>query len=155
MNIFYIIVLLVLGALFLMAEIVLLPGVTIGAILAVGCYAGAIYLGFAFYGTTAGVVVVVATLLLSLITVILSLRAKTWQKLSLQKNIDSVSSELPEHSVAVGARGVAISRIAPMGTIEVNGKRYEAKSDLLIDQREEVEVVGFENFSVLVKRVDK
>ena len=73
----------------------------------------------------------------------------------MQKNIDSVSSELPEHSVEVGAHGVAISRIAPMGTIEVNGKRYEAKSDLLIDQREEVEVVGFENFSVLVKRVDK
>ena len=155
MNLVYIIVLLVLGALFLMAEIVLLPGVTIGAILALGSYAGAIYLGFAFYGTTAGVVVVVATLLLSLITVIFSLRAKTWQKLSLQKNIDSVSSELPEHSVTVGARGVAISRIAPMGTIEVDGKRYEAKSDLLIDQRDEVEVVGFENFSVLVKRVNK
>jgi membrane-bound ClpP family serine protease len=155
MNLVYIIVLLVLGALFLMAEIVLLPGVTIVAILALGSYAGAIYLGFAFYGTTAGVVVVVATLLLSLITVIFSLRAKTWQKLSLQKNIDSVSSELPEHSVAVGARGVAISRIAPMGTIEVDGKRYEAKSDLLIDQRDEVEVVGFENFSVLVKKVEK
>lgn len=155
MNLVYIIVLLVLGALFLMAEIVLLPGVTIGAILALGSYAGAIYLGFVYYGTTAGVVVIAVTLLLSLITVIFSLRAKTWQKLSLQKNIDSVSSELPEHSVEVGAHGVAISRIAPMGTIEVNGKRYEAKSDLLIDQREEVEVVGFENFSVLVKRVDK
>ena len=155
MNLVYIIVLLVLGALFLMAEIVLLPGVTLGAILAIGSYAGAIYIGFAFYGATAGVVVVVATLLLSLITVIVSLRAKTWQKLSLQKNIDSVSSELPENSVAVGARGVAISRIAPMGTIEVDGKRYEAKSDLLIDQRDEVEVVGFENFSVLVKKVNK
>ena len=155
MNLVYIIVLLVLGALFLMAEIVLLPGVTIGAILALGSYAGAIYIGFAYYGTTAGVAVIAVTLLLSLITVIFSLRAKTWQKLSLQKNIDSVSSELPEHSVEVGAHGVAISRIAPMGTIEVNGKRYEAKSDLLIDQREEVEVVGFENFSVLVKRVDK
>ena len=81
----------------------------------------------AYYGTTAGVVVIAVTLLLSLITVIFSLRAKTWQKLSLQKNIDSVSSELPEHSVEVGAHGVAISRIAPIGTIEVNGKRYEAK----------------------------
>ena len=48
MNLVYIIVLLVLGALFLMAEIVLLPGVTIGAILALGSYAGAIYLGFAY-----------------------------------------------------------------------------------------------------------
>jgi membrane-bound ClpP family serine protease len=40
-----------------------------------------------------------------------------------------------------------------MGNVEIEGKRYEAKSDVLIDQREEVEVVGFENFSVLVKKV--
>lgn len=154
MNLFYIILLLVLGALFLMAEIVLLPGVTIGAILSLGCYAGAIYIGFTFYGTTVGFVVVAVALLLSLLTVILSLRAKTWQKLSLQQNIDSVSVESPETKIAIGAKGVAVSRIAPMGKVEIDGERYEAKSaDVFIDQREEVEVIGFENTSVVVRKV--
>jgi membrane-bound ClpP family serine protease len=154
MNLFYIILLLVLGALFLMAELVLLPGVTIGTILALACYAGAIYLGFAFYGTTVGVVVISIVLLLSLLTVIFSLRAKTWQRFSLKQNIDSVSNELPEMELKVGDRGVAISRIAPMGKVSIEGKYYEAKSvDVLIDQRETVEVVGFENSSVLVRKV--
>ena len=53
----------------------------------------------------------------------------------------------------VGDRGVAISRIAPMGKVEIAGKYYEAKSvDVLIDQREQVEVVGFENNSIVVRK---
>jgi membrane-bound ClpP family serine protease len=42
-----------------------------------------------------------------------------------------------------------------MGKISINGKIYEAKSvDVYIDQKQSVEVVGFENFSVIVKRLD-
>ena len=155
MNLFYIILLLLLGVLFLVVEVLLLPGFSVGAILSLACYGGAIYLGFTYYDTLSGILVIAAGLIVSTITIVISLRAKTWQKLSLQKNIDSVSSDLPEHTVRVGSRGVAISRIAPMGNVEIDGKRYEAKSDVLIDQREEVEVVGFENFSVLVKKVVK
>lgn len=155
MNTFYIILLLVLGALFLLAELVLLPGVTIGTILSLICYAGAIYLAFTTFGTTIGVVVIGVVILLSLITTIFSLRAKTWQRFSLKQNIDSVSNESPEMDVKIGDRGVAVSRIAPMGKIEIGGKRYEAKSaDVLIDQREEVEVIGFENNSIVVRKVN-
>ena len=68
MNTFYIILLLLLGALFLMAELVLLPGVTIGTILSLACYGGAIYLGFALYGTTVGIVVVAVVIVLALLT---------------------------------------------------------------------------------------
>ena len=39
--------------------------------------------------------------------------------------------------------------------VTVNGKTYEAKStDIMIDQKQNVEVVGFENFNVIVKKVD-
>ena len=41
MTMFYIILLIVLGLLFLVAELVLLPGVSIGAILALVCYGAA------------------------------------------------------------------------------------------------------------------
>ena len=154
MMTFYIILLLVLGALFLMAEIVLLPGVTIGTILSLACYAGAIYLGFAFFGTTIGIVVIVAALLLSLLTVIFSLRAKTWQRFSLKQELTDTSMPTPEAQLTVGQRGTTLSRLAPMGKVEIAGVIYEAKSlDSFIDQRTTIEVVGFENFSVLVKRV--
>lgn len=154
MNTFYITLLIVLGALFLLAELVLLPGVTIGTILSLICYAGAIYLAFTAYGTTIGIVVIAIVVVLSLLTTVFSLRAKTWQRFSLKQNIDSVSSESPDKEVKIGERGVAVSRIAPMGKVEIAGKCYEAKSaDVLIDQREEVEVVGFENNSIVVRKV--
>ena len=51
-------------------------------------------------------------------------------------------------------RGMTLSRLSPMGTVEVGGKVYEAKSlTAYVDPRREVEVVGFENFSVIVKTV--
>jgi membrane-bound ClpP family serine protease len=61
----------------------------------------------------------------------------------------------PESEVALGSIGVAVSRLAPMGKVSVAGKVYEAKSvDVFIDQREAVEVVGYENFNIVVKRVN-
>lgn len=149
---FYIILLVLLGLLFLVAELLLLPGVSVGAILALVCYGSAVYIAFVDFGTMPGIVTLVVVLVLSLIATVLSLRAKTWRRLSLQQEIDSTSNCLPEKEIAIGARGVSVSRLSPMGKVEIAGKVYEAKSaDVYIDQKQTVSVVGFDNFSVIVK----
>lgn len=151
----YIVLLIVLGLLFLVAELLLFPGLSIGGILAVVCYGGAIWYAFDALGTTAGVWTIVAVAILSLLSLIFSLRAKTWQRLTLKQEIDSVSMPNPESEVAIGAVGVSISRLSPMGKVEVNGKTFEAKSaDVFIDQRSKVEVVGFDNFTLIVRKID-
>lgn len=153
MELFYIILLVFLGLLFLVAELVLLPGVSVGAILAMACYGGSIYLAFRDLGTAAGVTVIVVILLLSLVAVVVSLRAKTWQRFSLKQEIRSSSMPvLPAEELRIGQHGVTLSRLSPMGKVEIDGKVYEAKSTgAYVDPRQEVEVVGFENFSVIVK----
>ncbi|HIY68508.1 MAG TPA: NfeD family protein [Candidatus Alistipes intestinigallinarum] len=152
MDLFYIILLVFFGLLFLVAELVLLPGVSIGAILSLVCYGGSIYLAFRDFGTAAGVAVIVVILLLSVAAVVVSLRAKTWQRFSLRQEIRSSSSVLPAEELRVGQRGVTLSRLSPMGKVEIDGKVYEAKSTgAYVDPRQEIEVVGFENFSVIVK----
>ena len=50
---FFIVLLVFFGLLFLVAELVLLPGVSIGAILALVSYGGAIYIAFRDYGPLA------------------------------------------------------------------------------------------------------
>lgn len=150
----YIIVLILLGILFLVAEMLLLPGVSIGAILAMACYGGAIYYAFDTIGVTAGLITIAAVAVVSLITVILSLRAKTWQRLALKQQIESTSMVQPQMEVELNAQGITVSRLAPMGKVNIGGKIYEAKSaDVLIDQREKVRVVGFDNFSVIVTKL--
>lgn len=150
----YIPLLLLLGLLFLVAEIVLLPGVTVAALLALVCDGSAVWLAFTQFGTTTGVIVLLVCLGLSLAVTIVSLRAKTWQRFSLRQEIRSSSAALPSETVACGARGRTCSRLAPMGKVEIDGRLYEAKSTgAYIDPQTEVEVVGFENFSIIVKPI--
>ena len=152
---FYIILLILLGLLFLVAEIVLLPGVSVGALLALVCDGSAIYLAFRYHDTPTGIAVVALVVVLSLVVTVLSLRAKTWQRFSLRQKIDSSSMPSPQTRVRTGERGVTVSRLSPMGRVEIGGELYEAKSlDAYVDPRTEVEVVGFENFSVIVKPVE-
>lgn len=149
-----IILLVALGVFFLVVELIFLPGVTLGTALSVVSYGVAIYLTFTRFGVVGGVIAIGVVLLLSIVATILSLRAKTWQRLALNNKIESQSSTSPETLVKVGAKGVALSRISPMGKVRIDGKEYEAKSDgTYIDQRSEVEVVGFENFTVVVKKI--
>lgn len=151
---FYIILLTALGVLFLVAELLLLPGLSIGTILSLVCYGSAIYLAFTDFGISTGIIIVAVVLVLSLIATIFSLRAKTWRRLALQQEIDSTSMENPADKIARGTIGTTISRLSPMGKIEIEGRLYEAKSlDSYIEQRKKVEVVDFENFTVIVKSV--
>ena len=64
---FYIILLILLGLLFLVAEIVLLPGVSVGALLALVCDGSAIYLAFRYHDTPTGIAVVALVVVLSLV----------------------------------------------------------------------------------------
>lgn len=151
----YIILLILLGVLFCIAELLLFPGLSIGAILAVACYGGAVWYAFESMGTTAGIITIIVVLVVSLISVIFSLRAKTWQYFALRQQIDSTSMPKPEKELSIGAVGTTVSRLSPMGKVNIGGKVYEAKSaDVFIDQREQVEVVGFENFNVIVRKAN-
>lgn len=152
---FYIAILIFFGLLFLVAELVLLPGFSVGAVLALVCYGSSIYMAFRDYGPLTGSLVVVAIVFLSLVVTVVSLRAKTWQRFSLKQEIRSSSMPRPEEELSTGARGTTLSRLSPMGKVEIDGRVYEAKSlDSYVDPRKEIEVVGFENFSVIVKTID-
>ena len=115
MTMFYIVLLIFFGLLFLVAELVLLPGVSIGAILALVCYGSSIYLAFRDLGPVAGSVVVLVILVLSLIATVVSLRAKTWQRFSLKQKINSSSMPtLPEQELSVRCVKHRIRHCAPI-----------------------------------------
>lgn len=148
--------LIIIGVLLLVAELILLPGLTVAGIGGLVSFGVAIYLGFSNYGVTGGTIVIIAILAISVASIIISLRARTWQRLSLKENIDSTSQFEPEQEVEIGAQGVTITRLAPMGNVTINNKTYEAKSlgDLYIDPKTKIEVVGYENFNIIVKTIE-
>lgn len=151
-----IIALIAIGIFLLIVEILLLPGITIAGIGALGCCGFAVFRAFADYGTTGGFIALAAVLVLSVAAIAYCLRAKTWHHLSLKENIDGTSQETPdETNVRIGDRGITVSRLAPMGKVIINDRTYEAKSiDAYIDPQKEIEVTGIENFNVVVRRVE-
>ncbi len=155
MSAFYIAILVVFGVLFLVAELVFLPGVSVGAVLSLVCYGSAIYLAFSNYDPWIGALVVLLVVVLSLAATVVSLRAKTWQRFSLKQEIGSSSMPRPDKELHPGDRGTTLSRLSPMGKVEIGGRVYEAKSlGAYVDPRTPIEVAGFENFSVIVKTID-
>lgn len=151
-----IIILILVAMLLLAVELVLLPGITVAGIAAIAAGGFAIYKGFDLYGTTGGLVTCGAILVLSIVTIALCLRARTWRRFTLKHNIDSTSQELPQdRNVKVGDRGTTVTRLAPMGKVLIGGETFEAKSiDKFIDQKREIVVTGFENFTIIVKLAD-
>jgi membrane-bound ClpP family serine protease len=149
-----IVLLLLVGALLLVAELMLLPGITVAAIGSVACYAGAGWIAYDRYGVAALLWTIGVVIVLSIIAIWFSLRAKTWRKLALAEKIESRSQDAPENRVKVGAKGVSVGRLAPMGMVEIDGRTWEAKTTgTFLDPKTEVEVVGFENSNVIVKAV--
>lgn len=149
-----VIFLVLLGLFFLVAELVFLPGAALGVILSLASYAAATYFAFARIGMVGGFITLGIILLLSLIATIISLRAKTWQRFALKNKVEGQSMQTPAEEVRIGDCGVTISRLSPMGKVLIGGKEYEAKSaEAYIDQRTEVTVIGFENFTIIVKSI--
>ena len=143
------------AVLLLVAELVLLPGLSIAGIGALLANGAAVYFAFTRYGTTGGVIVLVVIVAISVAAIAVSLRAGTWQRFSLKQEIDGKAQYLPqEQDVRIGDRGTTLTRLAPMGKVEIGGKTFEAKAiDRMLDPRVAVEVTGFENFTVIVEEV--
>lgn len=148
-----VILLIVLGILLFVIEFLLVPGVTIAGIGGLVLTVFGVYKAFEDFGATTGVWVLIATLMLSVFVIAMSLRARTWKRLMLNTNIDgTVDHSITEDQIKAGDRGTALTRLAPMGKIEVNGIVREAKSlEGYIDEHSAIQVVSVEGTRISVK----
>ncbi|MBN1991012.1 MAG: NfeD family protein [Bacteroidales bacterium] len=151
-----VIIVILIGLFLLLVEFLLIPGITVAGIGGVILVAGGVTWAYTGFGTTAGHLTLLGTALASVGIVILALRSKTWKYFMLNTNIEgSVDGKIDETQIKTGDTGVAISRLAPMGKIRINGILVEAKSTGdFIDQKKEVIVTKIEGSKVIVKLKD-
>lgn len=156
MSLFAIILLIILGIFLFVVEFLIIPGITIAGIGGALLIFSGIYLSYDQYGLFTGNIVVAGTVFLMFLTMYYSLKSKTWKKTMLHSQIDGKVNVFENPDVNVGDVGHAITRLAPMGQVEVNGSYYEAKSlDILIDQETEIEVVKVYPDKLIVKPKNK
>jgi membrane-bound ClpP family serine protease len=148
-----IIILIVLGILLFVIEFLLVPGVTVAGIGGLVLTVLGVYKAFEDFGATVGVWVLIGTLMLSVFVIAMSLRARTWNRLMLRTDVKgTVDQDITEDQIKAGDRGIAMTRLAPMGKIDVNGIVREAKSlEGYIDEHSDIEVVSVEGTRISVK----
>lgn len=149
-----IISLIIIGLLLLFAEILLIPGVGFAGILGLVSLGGSCFYAFNQMGGTVGAIVTAVNVALVVGLSIYVLRAKTWKRLSLDTNIDSKA--VADTGLAVGDRGVTVSRLAPMGSVRFDTELIEVKAlEGFVDPEVEVEIVLMEDGKIYVKPVSE
>src|SRR5690625_1642640 len=160
-----------LGILFVLVEIFLLPGLIFPAVLGVVLMVGAlvwgmadIWPGDAFELTPEMFVRPIVNLLAGVsIAIVGGLafarflpRSWFWDKLILASGIEGTSQTIvapaEEESVRVGSIGIAVTDLYPSGEVEIGGRRYQARLDYGSALRgDRVEVIRVDNFGLLIR----
>jgi len=151
-----IIILILAGIVLLIMEFFLFPGITIsgiGGIISVGI---AIYLGYSNYGSTTGTIILISTIIAFLILLIISLRSKTWKKLSLDTSITAQVETVEKEWVKPGDKGLTITRLNPVGKARINNREVEAQCPgKYVEPRTEVEVLKVFSNYIIVKPINQ
>lgn len=149
----WITLLILLGLLLFVAELVLLPGITLAAVGSFCCLVAAVTWAFVGGSVAMGFIVLGIVVVFLGILMAIFLRPRTWNRVALKTNIESqVQTENIQNQVEVGVQGSTLTRLAPMGKVQVGDRIFEAKSlDSYIDPRRQVVVIGYENSNIIVR----
>ncbi len=156
MSLTVIAVLIIVGLLFLIIEILVVPGTTVVGIIGFVLIAIGVWQTYASFGTPAGHYVLAGTLVMSIIALGLSLRSNTWKRFMLKSNLEGKANVVDANAIKVGDEGIAISRLVPMGKALINGQYFEVSSSGdFIDEQTKVMVTKIEFNKIYIKRIEK
>jgi membrane-bound ClpP family serine protease len=145
-------VFIVLGLAFLVLEILVIPGAGFAGVIGFALITVAVWQTYAQYGSIPGHLVLAGTFVLTLLTLIFSLRSRTWKKIALSAEINSKVNVIEGDKIKLGDEGVTTSRLVPMGKALINGEFYEVRTTgAFIDQQSTIIVEKIDNNKIYVK----
>ena len=146
-------VLILIGLMFLVLEILVIPGVGIAGLIGFALIAIGIWQTYAVYGSEAGHYALAGTIVLTILTLVLSLRSRTWRNVMLKTEIDGKVNVIDEVKIHPGDEGKAVSRLVPAGKALINGEFYEVRTNgTFIDQDTLIVVEKIEENKIIVKQ---
>ncbi len=146
-------VLIALGILFLLLELLVIPGTTFVGIIGLIALALGVYQTFVIYGTGWGIFALLLTVLVSISLLIISLRSKTWKKAMLSTSINSKIDQVQE-KYKIGDEGISVSRLTPMGKARFGDEFIEVSTfGDFVDPEKKIRIVEIKNNKVLVETI--
>lgn len=154
LHIIVVISVILLGILFMLIEIFLLPGISIAGIAGAIFIVGGIIYSYMFIGSTEGNITLAGSAIALGASFAWLLKSKSLRRISLETNIENSVDNSNLLKINVGDAGTTISRLNPIGKVFVNDVEAEGKSfdGEFIEEDTEIEIVKVETYNVLVKR---
>jgi membrane-bound ClpP family serine protease len=147
-----ILTIIVVGLIFLLIEILVVPGTTVIGFLGAAMMVFGVYSVYSQYGVAAGTYTLGGTLIFTVSAIVLALKSNTWKKAMLNTDIGGKVNIFKEDSVKPGDEGVAVTRLNPMGKALINDEYYEVTSkNNLLDENTEIIVTKVEGNKIIVK----
>ncbi len=144
--------LIVVGVVFLLLEILVVPGATVVGLFGVGLVVAGIVVAFNHYGVETGVVTLVGALVVSILAIGIALRSNTWKKAMHSSTLEGRVNIVEADKVVKGDEGIAITRLNPMGKALIKEEYYEVRSkDNLIAENTPIVVLKVEGNKIIVK----
>ncbi len=132
-------------------EIFFLPGITIAGICSLVFYGGGIYYAYVLFGTNGAVITLLVAALVTIAVIIGFMRSRSFDKIALHTEIDSVVPSQVSADIKVGDTGQTLTRLNPMGKIIVGSHTVEAQAENeLIEEDTPVKIIRIEPNVVIV-----
>ena len=154
MELLIVIVLCLVGILLILAEIFLIPGITVALIFGIAASIGGVYYAFSRLGLLAGFIAMFVVLLVIGIACVYLVKSKAMDRIALKTDIDSTITTGETLNIAVGDEGIALSRLNPIGKVQVKNVIMEGKSmGDFIDERTPIVVINVGPSQLIVEKL--
>lgn len=141
MELFVVGLLIVLGVVFLVIEIAMIPGVGIMGFIGTGTMIASAVYAFMNMGFIAGCITIAIVVLVTVMLVLWAIYGKSLDNVALKKEIDSTVEKEGRESLCVGEKGVSVTRLALIGEVQFGERIVEVTScDGFIGEKNEVVV---------------
>jgi len=149
-----IIILILVGMILLGLEIMVIPGVGVTGILGFLLMIAGVWLAYTKEGSLVGSITLLATVLISAVSIILMLRSKTWKNAQLKTFVLGKVRTFDDMGLKVGMRGETTSRCAPMGKAVFDGNHVEVNTETAyLSTGTKVEIVRINGNKIFVKHI--
>lgn len=146
-------VLILIGLLFIVLEILVIPGQGVLGILGLIVMGIGIWQTYLSFGATSGHIVLASSFVVSVLSLIISLRSNTWKRLMLKTEVEGRVNVMDENKLKVGDVGKSVSRLAPAGKAIFNNEFYEVHTHGdFIDPQNAIEIIHIDHNKIIVKQ---
>ena len=151
------VILQLIGVLVIIAEIIL-PSGGILSLLATGIFGYSLYLVFAKISASAGLVFIMADLILIPVLVYFGIKFLAKSPVTLRTRLakeDGVTSQSPEQEAFLGSKGRALSDLRPSGVALIDEERVDVVTrGEYIEKHSDIVVITVSGNQIVVKQID-